>query len=225
MVIKVAASSILKLFAYKNGALLLVNGSFSAAVVYYLSEMLKGTETKNLVLPITVWIIGVLLYYAFSLVDLFTGLWNAKYQNSILPVPRKNFLKSYKLYRTMWKGLGVTMFTFMAMMVCLFAEIAGGDIAFMAALWFLLTIILMACAFEFHSIGENIEKRTGEKPPFFVLVERLTNVAQKGIILKAKKQFDILEQEPPDDEDNKPINENLNPNTLQNGKSEQTTTE
>ena len=206
MVFKVATGSILKLFAYKNGALFLVNGSFSAAIIYYLSELMKGTETKNLVLPITVWILGVFLYYTFSMIDLFTGLWNAKYQNSKLPVPRKNFVKSYKLYRTMWKGLGVTMFTFMAMLVCIFTEIIDGHIAYLAALWFLLTIILMACAFEFHSIGENIEKRTGEKPPFFVLVERLTSVAQKGIILKAKKSFDMLEQEPAEEDEVNPKN-------------------
>ena len=201
MVFKVATSSVVKLFLYKNGALFLVNGSISAGFIYYLSELLKGTEMKNLVLPITVWVVGVIMYFFFTTVDLLTGLWNAKYQNSILPVPNKRWVKSYKLYRTMWKGLGVTMFSFLAMLVVIFTEIINGDYSYYFSLWFLVTVILMACAFEFHSIGENIEKRTGEKPAFFNLIERLTNVAQKGIILKAKKSFDMLEQEPADDDE------------------------
>ena len=111
----------------------------------------------------------------------------------------------------MWKGLGVTMFSFLAMLVCIFTEIIDGNYTYMVALWFLVTVLLMACAFEFHSIGENIEKRTGEKPAFFTLIERLTNVAQKGIILKAKKSFDMLEQEPQEDEPQNNI-ENEKPN-------------
>lgn len=213
MVFKVAFSQIGKLFAYKNGALFLVNGSFSAAVVYYIGELLKGTETKNLVLPIIVWIFGVMLYCLFSTADLITGLWNAKYQNSILPAPKKNYIKSYKLYRTMWKGLGVTLFSFMIMMLCIFSEIIDGNVTYYAALWFLVTLLLMACAFEFHSIGENIEKRTGEKPPFFSLIEKLTSVAQKGIILKAKKSFDMLEKDPSDEEaDDEILTEQINEN-------------
>lgn len=212
MVFKVAVLQIGKIFAYKNGALFLVNGSFSAALVYYAGELLKGTETKNLVLPIIVWVLGVILYYLFSIVDLITGLWNARYQNSILPTPKSNYIKSYKLYRTMWKGLGVTLFSFMIMLVCLFTEIIDGNVTYYIALWFLVTLILMACAFEFHSIGENIEKRTGEKPAFFTLIEKLTSVAQKGIILKAKKSFDMLEKEPTEEEENltEKINENEN---------------
>ena len=56
----------------------------------------------------------------------------------------------------MWKGLGVTMFSFLAMLVCIFTEIIDANYTYMVAIWFLVTVLLMACAFEFHSVGENI---------------------------------------------------------------------
>ena len=193
MFIKVGISFIGKLFAYKNGALFLVSGGVSSGVVYYLTELAKGTETKNLVLPILVFIFGFFVYFTFSLIDLLTGLWNAKYQNSILAKPRDSYIKSYKLYRTMWKGLGITMFAFMFMLVCMFTELIDGNYSYYFALWALVTVWLMASAFEFHSIGENIEKRTGEMPEFFRFIEKVTSAAQVGIIFRAKKTFQVLE--------------------------------
>lgn len=193
MFIKVGISFIGKLFAYKNGALFLVSGGVSSGVVYYLTELAKGTETKNLVLPILVFIFGFFVYFTFSLIDLLTGLWNAKYQNSILAKPRDSYIKSYKLYRTMWKGLGITMFAFMVMLVCMFTELIDGNYSYYFALWALVTVWLMASAFEFHSIGENIEKRTGEMPEFFRFIEKVTSAAQVGIIFRAKKTFQVLE--------------------------------
>ena len=193
MFIKVGISFIGKLFAYKNGALFLVSGGVSSGVVYYLTELAKGTETKNLVLPILVFIFGFFVYFTFSLIDLLTGLWNAKYQNSILAKPRDSYIKSYKLYRTMWKGLGITMFAFMIMLVCMFTELIDGNYSYYFALWALVTVWLMASAFEFHSIGENIEKRTGEMPEFFRFIEKVTSAAQVGIIFRAKKTFQVLE--------------------------------
>ena len=199
MFIKVGFSFISKLFAYKNGALAVVSGGISSGVVFYLRELAKGTETKNLVLPILVFIFGFFVYFTFLLIDLLTGLWNAKYQNSILAKPRDSYIKSYKLYRTMWKGLGITMFAFMVMLVTIFTELIDGDYSYYFALWALVTVWLMASAFEFHSIGENIQKRTGEMPEFFKFIEKITSAAQVGIIFRAKKTFAVLETEKPEE--------------------------
>lgn len=206
MVFKVAKATLLKLIFYKNGALLLVNGSVSAGVTYYISELIHGVEIKKLVLPIVVYVFGFLVFFLFSLIDLVTGLQNAKYQNSILPVPEKTYIKSYKLWRTMWKGLGITVFALMAMLVCLFSAIMKGEYTYYVTVWVLVLVWLMASSFEFHSIGENIEKRTGGKPAFFTFFEGILNIAKRGIIMKAKKSFDILEKDPEEFE------KDLNPN-------------
>jgi len=87
--LKVAKSFILKMFYYKNGAMAATSGIASTGIVYYLDELLKNTETKNLVLPFIVHVFGFIIYFVFSLIDLLTGLWNAKHQNSISKNPKK----------------------------------------------------------------------------------------------------------------------------------------
>lgn len=218
MVVKIAKTAVLKLLFYKNGSLFLVNGGFSAGIVFYINELLRGTDTKNLVLPIVIYIIGFFIYHIFSLIDLITGLMNAKYQNSILPNPEKSYIKNYKLWFSIWKNLGITVFAFMVMMMCMLTEIIKGDSdgfieqsMYTASIWFLVTTWLMASAFEFHSIGENIERRTGSKPMFFGLASKLTDIAQSKIILKARNSFDMVEKIP--EEENKEIpdeNEKVN---------------
>lgn len=219
MVIKVAKTAILKLIFYKNGSLLLVNGGFSAAIVFYINELLQGTETRNLVLPIFIYIVGFLIYHVFSLIDLVTGLMNAKYQNSILPEPKKNYIQNYKLWFSIWKNLGITVFAFMVMIICIFTEIIKGsgdgfieNSMYTISIWALVTTWLMASAFEFHSIGENIEKRTGSKPRFFSLASILTNIAQNKIILKAKNSYDMMEKTPEE------VEAEVNINTEENDK-------
>lgn len=203
MVYTIAKNTILKLLLYKNGALLLVNGGFSAAIVFYIHELLKGTETKNLVLPIFIYIVGFLIYHSFSMIDLITGLMNAKYQNSILPEPKKNYIQNYKLWFSIWKNLGITVFAFMVMIICIFTEIIKGSgdgfieqSMYTISIWALVTTWLMASAFEFHSIGENIERRTGSKPRFFILGDKIINIAEKKIILKAKNSAEMIDKTP-----------------------------
>lgn len=220
MVIKIAKATILKLLFYKNGSLLVVNGGFSAVIVFYINELLRGTETRNLVLPIFIYIVGFLIYHVFSMIDLITGLMNAKYQNSILPEPKKNYIQNYKLWFSIWKNLGITVFAFMVMIICIFTEIIKGSgdgfieqSMYTVSIWALVTTWLMASAFEFHSIGENIERRTGSKPRFFGLASILTNIAQNKIILKAKNSYDMIEKTPDE------IQAEVNINTEENEKS------
>jgi len=219
MVVKIAKAAVLKLIFYKNGALFLVNGSFSAGIVFYFNELLKGTDTKNLVLPIFIYILGFFIYHAFSLIDLITGLMNAKYQNSILADPKKSYIQNYKLWFSIWKNLGITAFAFMVMCICLLTEVIKGDSdgfvgysMYTISIWVLVTTWLMASAFEFHSIGENIERRTGSKPRFFILGDKIINIAEKKIILKAKKSVEMMEKTPEevDSEINTDNNEKVN---------------
>lgn len=186
---KMAFSFITKLFNYDGGSLAATSGLASTGILFYLNELLKGTETKNLVLPFVVHCTGFMIYFIFSLIDLLTGLWNAKYQNSIAKNPKPNYVRSDKLWRTLIKGTVITVFGFMVMSITIFAEIVGGHYVYYFFLWALVTVWLMASAFEFHSIGENVGKRTGETPEFFRFIEKLTTAAQIGMIFRTKRIF------------------------------------
>lgn len=198
MFIKTSISAITKLFSYKNGALFLVNGGLTAgAMVTFESAfdaLIKDTPTKHLIFPLFIYVGGWIIYFLFSLLDLLTGLWNAKYQNSILPVPEKSYIKTHLLYATMWKGLGITMFGFMIMLTCIVSALMGGDYTYKVILWSSVTFWLMASSFEFRSIGQNIEKRIGKLYAIFAFMDPIINFAEKYIILRGKKSVQTLEE-------------------------------
>ena len=139
---------------------------------------------------------GFIFFLLFGLLDLFTGLHAAKYVNTISIRPQKNFIKAYKLDRTLWKVLGVLLLNTMITTLCLFPEIIDGEYSYYFTLWALVTVWLMASGFEFHSIGENIEKRTGNKPEIFGFFDAILTVIQKKAIGKVEQVFDVLEKEP-----------------------------
>lgn len=220
MVFKVAFSFIAKIFAFKKGALFLTSMFLSTGLTVYLRAILEGTETKRLTLPIVVHIAGFSFFFLFNLVDLGTGLWNAKYQNLKQQNPQKNFIKSHKLYRTLWKMLGIMLLNTMIASLCLFTEVIDGEYSYYFTLWALVTMWLMASGFEFHSIGENIEKRTGNKPEIFGFWDSILTAMQKMAIKKVSTAFDVLESEPKDQEPETSTNyyeqENINPKILEN---------
>lgn len=207
-IVNICSASVSKVLTYKNGALLLVNGGFSTVITltFYFNELLLGTSVKKLVLPIMIYLIGFVIYHMLSLVDLITGLMNAKYQNSIAVNPDKNYIKPYRLWFTVWKNLGVSILNLLLMFLCFLAEIIQsshpdddfvstiGSGLYMTLIWIFVTSWGMASLFDFISIGQNIERRTGIKYRIFILAEKITNIAQKRIILKAKNSMEAIEE-------------------------------
>ena len=107
--------------------------------------------------------------------------------------------------------------------LCLFTEIIDGEYSYYFTIWALVTVWLMASGFEFHSIGENIEKRTGNKPEIFGFYDKVLEVVQRKAIAKVEQAFDVLETEPKEKEpaqtagEVEQVNE-LNENNLENEK-------
>ena len=197
MIIKTVFSFLLKIIAFKKGALFLTSALTSAGALFYLNEVMKGTEIRHIVIPIFSLMIGFCFFFSFVLVDLGTGLWNAKYQNEISKKPQISYIKSHKLYRTLWKILGVFLLETMITFVCIFAEIMDANYIYAFTLWAMVTIWIMACGFEFHSIGENIQDRTGTKPEIFEFLDKALNLFQKKALAKVGNVFGEDKPEPP----------------------------
>lgn len=199
-----------KMLAFKSGALVMLSAGVSTGVTFYFKELVKGTEVKHLVLPIAVHIVGSFFFFLFVLGDLGTGLWASKIENARRKNPRKNFIKPDKLYKTFWKMLGVILLNTMFASLCLFTELIDGDYSYLFTLWMLVTSWLMASGFEFHSIGDNILKATGNKPPIFGFFEKLLNAVQRKAISRVEREIDPspTQYEEQDQDINPKISEN-----------------
>ena len=135
MVFKVAFGFLAKMVGFKKGSLFVLSAVMSTGIIYYLDKLTVGTDTKNLIIPVFAHFFGFIFFMSFSTVDLITGLQAAKYLNSQLEKPKERYVKSYKLYRTLWKALGICLLTSMIMLLCVFMEIIDSNYAYWVTLW------------------------------------------------------------------------------------------
>lgn len=204
MIIKAVFSFFWKIITFKKGSALIFSSIFSSIFLItanpIFDTLLTNTEFKNIVVPIVVQVSGFTVFFLFVILDFVTGIsvaiHNARKQG------KKNYFENERLYRTIWKMLGVLLLTTLVLLLVLFTEIIKSSYAYNFTLWALVTVWLMACGFEFHSVGENIEKRTGTKPEIFGFFDAILTVVQKKAIGKVEQVFDVLEKEPAPEPEN-----------------------
>ena len=176
-----AFAFILNIFTFKKGAGFLLSLFLSIPLTISTTEIfgavLKNTDVKNLIVPIFVEVAGFTLYFLFNLADFGAGIWfaisHAKRYNL------KNFFENEKLYKTLWKMLGVLLLTILIMFIAILSEIIGVSYAHNFFIFALTLVLTLACLYEFRSIGKNIEKRTGSKPEIFGFMDKVLDRIQK----------------------------------------------
>lgn len=198
MIINTIFSFFWKIITFKKGSALIFSSIFSSIFMLtanpIFDALLKNTEFKNLVVPIVVQISGFTVFFLFVILDFVTGISFAIYEAR--KKGKKNYFETERLYRTIWKMLGVLLLTTLVALLVLFTEIIKSSYAYNFTIWALVVVWVLASLFEFHSIGENIEKRTGNKPEIFGFYDKVLEVVQRKAIAKVEQAFDILETEP-----------------------------
>lgn len=110
------------------------------------------------------------------IVDFITGIKAAKYAGEELT--------SRKGYRSVDKLVSYFMFIcFTALLQSLLAD-KGYDIGIWMISNFKILVFVLIFLWEFHSIGENFEKRYGSKPRMFTVLDIVTKLIEKKVIAK-----------------------------------------
>lgn len=203
-----AFAFILNIFTFKKGAGFLLSLFLSIPLTISTTEIfgtvLKNTEVKNLVVPIFVEVAGFTLYFLFNLADFGAGIWfaisHAKRYNL------KNFFENEKLYKTLWKMLGVLLLTILIMFIAILSEIIGATYAHKFFIFALTLVLTLACLYEFRSIGKNIEKRTGSKPEIFGFMDKVLDRIQRRT-LKEIDNVNVLNGKSSKEEEAEPVEE------------------
>ena len=210
---KIVAGFIVKMFTLKKGSLFLLSAGLSLGFSYYLDLLFVGVEIRDVVIAIVAELVFVTIFMLFTTIDLVTGIQAAFYLNTISsnPIPKDKVIKSSKLWRTFWKGFGVVVLTMMLMFLAIFTVVLKSNVSYWVAIWSLVCFWIMACGFEFYSIGENLAKRNGgTKHPIFGFVDKVLNAIQKKAISKIDNSFDMLEEVKRDTDINKEEEDNRN---------------
>lgn len=145
-----------------------------------MGQLLQDVDLKRLMLPFISQAIGMSFYVFLSVTDFITGC-----QASYRLRTEKDWFKSEKAYKTIWKMVSTSLITFMFMLLSMFIEVAvGGTVIYWSFLFILTVVWIMANGFEFHSIGENLERMAGSKPKIFGLIDKITGALERKTIDK-----------------------------------------
>lgn len=193
MVFEVALNFLWKIVSFKKGALSLLSFSLAMPLTFWFETLTKDTDLKHLLIPIVLMVVGTIMFCLVCLADLITGLKASKYKSLMkYKDPNKPYVKSYKLYRTLWKLLGVSLLSFLLAVTSIMIEIMGLTWVYVISISLQGTVWLLSCGFEIHSIGENHQKRYGYKPKIFKFWDNILNLFEKKITNKIDSSFDEM---------------------------------
>lgn len=178
-------SIFVKAFAYKKGSGVLLSMASSFGIISILQEVFNHAERKDIVLPILVACLGILIFFLFFILDLILGLIASKYESK----GRKGWVESSKLYMSIGKIGGVLLIVVLLLVLNLSALAIGKKWIYDSTLYLMIFLNFLASLFEYHSIGENIQRRYGSKPSMFKFFDKLTDVIERGIINRVSKIF------------------------------------
>ena len=191
-----AYTAVIKLVYFKEGALLATSSLAAIGITgfgYYSRMLLEGVVLRNLLIITAVQVAFLFLFMIFTTADLITGIQTAFYLNrkSDTPIPSNEVIQSSKLWSTFWKSFGIITLTFLLVVLSIFTVLIHSETMFWMTIWALVCFWLMACGFEFFSIGENIAKRNkGKKAPIFKFVDKILGALQNSAIKKIEKGLD-----------------------------------
>lgn len=192
---KIALITIIKLFSFKKGSLFIGSSLLAIpstiGVNFYLDNFHKNYEVDKILISLVIWIGFTFIFSFFSFGDLVTGVQAALFLNKEKKDPEsvREVIKSKKMWATIWKGFAVFMITAMLCFASVVAVLLKSDIIYFAAIYMLCTFSIMACGFEFYSIGENTAKmNNGKKKEIYVFFGKLLSIIENRIIKRVENQ-------------------------------------
>lgn len=158
-----------------------------------LSILMKDVEIKNIAIPTMAIIIGFIFYILFFLLDLRSGLLASKHEFMLEVKSSKrkkddSWVLSSKLYRSMWKLLGVAMLHALFLFMTILPVFLGFNNTSIGILIISMFISILSSSYEFHSIGENIKRRTGYKPEIYTFIDKITSILETKTLNKIEQQ-------------------------------------
>jgi len=176
-----------KAFSYQSGALALIAAPVGTGVKRFLHLIFESVPEKDLVMPLLLFAVCFIAFIFVTIYDFFTGISASKKEHMISTGSPRGYIKSDKLWSSIWKPQGVimiagliTLFTYIFMAVGY--ETTAGILQAGIPVFFIIVIL-----FEVHSIGENHFRRYGKKPKHYDFMDDVVEVIKKGVIDKIRK--------------------------------------
>ena len=183
-------SLVKKAFTFQDGALvvLVLPGSFGAKKL--MEELTSGISLKDMTMPLLAFGVCTILYIFVSMADFWTGTRAAKKEHLISTGSPRGYMKSDKLWSSIWKFAGVILIASILTVFCLLFLLVGLTWLYDGFLFAIIAFYFVVISFDLHSIGENQLRRFGKKPSFYGFIDKVSIAIRTGLIDKASKLFD-----------------------------------
>lgn len=187
-------SVIKKAISYKGGSLLLLSIPLSITFDKIVEIIIKDVKLHDIVLPVFVLISGFALYTLFFIVDFCHGLMASKQEHVVKIKEGKaekgsDWVKSSKLYSSFGKIGGVMLINIMMMFISLVLVVNQHSTLSVISMMFGSMFNILGALFEFHSIGENIKRRTSKKPDYYLFFDKITTILESIVFTRLKSAF------------------------------------
>lgn len=187
---KVAIFSLVKKsFTYEGGALAIVATPLAAFIKKIFTLIFENVTEKDIVMPIVLFGVCLIAFTLVTIYDFFTGLSASKKEHIDEKGHSKGYIKSDKLWSSIWKTQGVIMIaTLITLFSYVFRAIEMDTLAgfFVAGIPIFFIVVIL---FEIRSIGENHLRRYGKKPDHFQFLDDVAHAVKTGIIDKIGRLF------------------------------------
>lgn len=180
-------SLIKKAFSFHDGALVLISAPSAWGASKIVQELTENVEIKSIIQPLMAFGTLTVLYILVSIFDFYTGLRASKKEQINAFGSSKDYVKSEKLWSSVWKFSGVMMVgSILSVFSLLFAltEMEKLNYTFLVAI---IAFYFIVISFDIYSIGENQKRRYGNKPEFYNFIEQIAVVLRVGIINRIKR--------------------------------------
>lgn len=170
-----------KLADFATPALFAVFLLFSGLLTKITEILFKDIPLKDLYIPFIIAGISFLFFLLVFTADFFSGIAASQRENQ-----EGNFIKSKLLWSSVWKIVGISVINLFLLIFTLIFLVMELSVLHYTFVVMIPMFMLMATAYEIHSIGENIERMYGKKPKYFNFIERLAKTIENNIINKLK---------------------------------------
>lgn len=192
MIMKMLTFSVIKkAITYKSGSLFLISIPLSITFYEFVRVIVKDVELYDIILPIFVITSGFTLYTLFFFMDFFYGLIASKEEHKRKIAEGKakagsDWVDSRKLYSSFGKIGGVMLINVMMLFITITFAVTKYSTLSVTSMLFGSMLNILGALFEFHSIGENIERRTGKKPDYYLFFDKITTTLEFIIIKRLR---------------------------------------
>ena len=141
-------------------------------------------------MPLLAFGVLTILYILVSIADFYTGTRASAKEHLISTGSPRGYMKSDKLWSSVWKFAGVILIASILTVFCLLFLLVGLTWLYDGFLFAIIAFYFVVISFDLHSIGENQLRRFGKKPSFYSFIDKVSVAIRTGLIEKASKLFD-----------------------------------